>query len=680
MNNLSGAAPGWSSDGTPNLIRGFHCIGPQALVTTQGVYLTFGSFQHGIAQVEIDPSTGGVLSGSAVTPIATRRILSDNEPDADLALNALEGGYIRQHGSHYYFFVSYDYCCKATQSTYWLIVGRSTSPQGPFVDRLGRDLWSTVESPGPNDPQFTAGSAAFIATDENVIGPGSMALIEGPDGCSVMVHHYYDGSRGGAVTLMARPVEWVDVTEGAITGPWPRAMEPIGYAPPSSLPTQGPASGEADCLGTLPAVPSSNSRSAALPMSDPALEKVGTQWYAFSTAPGVQYSTSTDLATWDFCGRVYETDVPAWVAAQGLCAGTTAGMWAPDISFFGGLYHCYYTVAAFGCPQAAIGHASCSAIPANPVGAGATTPACPTSSSWTDHGAIVQSSDDGTSTTPFRAIDPNVLVVTAPDGTEQAFLTFGSYRSGIYQVPLDPSTGEVARGATPQLIATRGFSADPSLNLNAMEGSFLLATTDSQGTPLYALFCTFDNCCFGVDTTYYLVAGASHSPSGPFNDIAGVPMLHGGATALLGSTGNMIGPGSIDIALDPVTGCLVAAYSYVDGTCEPPSSCIGLGYTLGTRQLCLLNVDESNYAHTSWPRLGPVLGYSPLPRAAECLPGRSPDINQDGVVDGIDLAMLINSWGGPPLTPEQTRSDLNRDGIVDGADLSLVLEAWTPVA
>ncbi len=50
------------------------------------------------------------------------------------------------------------------------------------------------------------------------------------------------------------------------------------------------------------------------------------------------------------------------------------------------------------------------------------------------------------------------------------------------------------------------------------------------------------------------------------------------------------------------------------------------------------------------------------------------DIVQDGIVNGVDLAAVINAWGtdGGKLP----RCDVNHDGIVDGADLAQVLGSW----
>ena len=48
------------------------------------------------------------------------------------------------------------------------------------------------------------------------------------------------------------------------------------------------------------------------------------------------------------------------------------------------------------------------------------------------------------------------------------------------------------------------------------------------------------------------------------------------------------------------------------------------------------------------------------------------DINQDGLVNGADLALVLVEWGtdGPA-------ADINEDAIVNGADLALILVAWT---
>jgi hypothetical protein len=60
-----------------------------------------------------------------------------------------------------------------------------------------------------------------------------------------------------------------------------------------------------------------------------------------------------------------------------------------------------------------------------------------------------------------------------------------------------------------------------------------------------------------------------------------------------------------------------------------------------------------------------------IPDACELQPG---DLNADGVVDGVDLGMLLAQWGAPAPQP----GDLNDDGEVDGIDLGILLANWGP--
>lgn len=54
------------------------------------------------------------------------------------------------------------------------------------------------------------------------------------------------------------------------------------------------------------------------------------------------------------------------------------------------------------------------------------------------------------------------------------------------------------------------------------------------------------------------------------------------------------------------------------------------------------------------------------------VPGPSPDLNGDGMVNGFDLGMLLGEWG----TVGESIADIHMDGVVDGADLGELLGAW----
>jgi hypothetical protein len=47
------------------------------------------------------------------------------------------------------------------------------------------------------------------------------------------------------------------------------------------------------------------------------------------------------------------------------------------------------------------------------------------------------------------------------------------------------------------------------------------------------------------------------------------------------------------------------------------------------------------------------------------------DLNDDGKVDGADLAMLLGAWGNGLIF-----ADMNGDGKVDGADVAQLQAAW----
>jgi len=51
------------------------------------------------------------------------------------------------------------------------------------------------------------------------------------------------------------------------------------------------------------------------------------------------------------------------------------------------------------------------------------------------------------------------------------------------------------------------------------------------------------------------------------------------------------------------------------------------------------------------------------------------DLNDDGVVDGADLLIMLQNWG-VCADPGNCPGDLNADGVVDGADLLILLSNW----
>ena len=86
------------------------------------------------------------------------------------------------------------------------------------------------------------------------------------------------------------------------------------------------------------------------------------------------------------------------------------------------------------------------------------------------------------------------------------------------------------------------------------------------------------------------------------------------------------------------------------------------------------NDDGIEIATSEWGTLGqrPKLTVTFIPPPPPPPPPVEGDFNGDGVVDGIDLGLILGAWG--TNVPEY---DLNNDGVVGGYELAYVLGLWT---
>ena len=130
--------------------------------------------------------------------------------------------------------------------------------------------------------------------------------------------------------------------------------------------------------------------------------KDGSRYYIFTTGSGIPNKYSTDLRNWSAGSLVYPSGPPAWVATAvpGYDPGNWS--WAPDVAFFNGRYHVYYSVSQWATIDSVIGLVTSPSL-ISPV--------------WTDQGKVVQSdasccTQPETDTTSFNCIDPSILVDT----------------------------------------------------------------------------------------------------------------------------------------------------------------------------------------------------------------------------------------------------------------------------
>lgn len=302
----------------------------------------------------------------------------------------------------------------------------------------------------------------------------------------------------------------------------------------------GGGSGTGSSGPSTPTVFSSYDLTGAItPVRDPSVMRQGSTYYVFGTdadgAPAngsLPILCSSDRVAWTSCGYVF-SQIPAWVILQ---VPGIVGLWAPDISYFNGLYHVYYAGSTFGSNTSVIGLAT-----------NVTLDQTDPNYLWVDQGEVLGS----VSTDDFNAIDPTILTDT--DGL--VWLTYGSYWSGIKQRQIDPTTGFLlASNSTVYSLAFR-----PNVQYDPIEGTSLV----HKGS-YYYLFASFDNCCAAdpYQDTYRIMVGRGTSPNGPFTDMNGTDMMQGGGTQLLAGNGvTWNGPGGETAYLDSQNGDIIVFHA-----------------------------------------------------------------------------------------------------------------------
>jgi arabinan endo-1,5-alpha-L-arabinosidase len=287
---------------------------------------------------------------------------------------------------------------------------------------------------------------------------------------------------------------------------------------------------------------------------DPSIIREGNTYYVFTTgkAPGggrLAIRCSTDLSHWRFCGQVFNS-LPDWIHQR---SPGTRDLWAPDISYTHGEYRLYYAYSLFGKNTSGIALATAKTLDPNSPQYG-----------WHDDGLILES----TAADDFNAIDPSYT----EDAEHRAWLSFGSFWTGIKMRAIDPATGKLLSTDTmTYALASRVRPANaepnpPGLpgNWQAVEAPFIV-----RHGAYYYLFASFDLCCRGVKSSYRTVVGRAKSITGPYSDQQGLSMLQGGGTTILSANGQWLGPGGESILLQPKQQDLIVFHAYDHVTGKP---------------------------------------------------------------------------------------------------------------
>lgn len=162
----------------------YNAIDPAYVEDEEGrPYLVFGSFWDGIRLVALDKTTLKPAADAELLPLARRD-----------GVGAIEAPFIVRRGEWYYLFVSFDFCCKKTESDYKIAYGRANKIEGPYVDKSGV-------------PMLEGGGTILDSGDERRKGPGHCAVYQSGDQ-AILVNHFYDAENLGNATLQIRPLRF----------------------------------------------------------------------------------------------------------------------------------------------------------------------------------------------------------------------------------------------------------------------------------------------------------------------------------------------------------------------------------------------------------------------------------------------------------------------------------------
>jgi arabinan endo-1,5-alpha-L-arabinosidase len=174
----------------------WNAIDPAIVEDGNGNYwMTFGSFWSGIKLVKLDDSLVRLAEPQEWHSLA-RRPRNPGTPDADPGGGAVEAPYIFRKGDWYYLFVSFDLCCRGMDSTYKIMVGRSKSVSGPYVDKDGT-------------PMLEGGGSLVLKGSDDWVALGHNAAYTF-DSRDWLVFHAYETADDALQKLRILPMAWED--------------------------------------------------------------------------------------------------------------------------------------------------------------------------------------------------------------------------------------------------------------------------------------------------------------------------------------------------------------------------------------------------------------------------------------------------------------------------------------
>jgi arabinan endo-1,5-alpha-L-arabinosidase len=157
-----------------------NAIDPAVFKDTNGdVWFTYGSFFGGLRTTQLNATTGKIINQGNQFAVV------NGDPEAAC---------LTKNGGYYYMFFNRGACCQGVNSSYYIMVGRSTSPTGPFLDQSGANV-------------NNGGGTLVLNVSGRYVGPGHAGILE-EGGVSYFSHHYYDGDDNGAPKLGLAKLTW----------------------------------------------------------------------------------------------------------------------------------------------------------------------------------------------------------------------------------------------------------------------------------------------------------------------------------------------------------------------------------------------------------------------------------------------------------------------------------------
>lgn len=190
--------------------------------------------------------------------------------------------------------------------------------------------------------------------------------------------------------------------------------------------------------------------------------------------------------------------------------------------------------------------------------------------SWTQHGEMGvplnneklanHASNDG-----YNVLDASLLVADGPGGSEEYYLSFGSYYSGLYQTSL---SSPIALGENVTVGGMNRLEWN-STGGHSTEGSFQFAWP-VNGQTKYFLFFSSGQCCKfaqngvpAMGDAYKIMVCRADSPTGPFVDDEGKDCVtENGGTMVLGSHDSVYAPGGQGVMYSDEVDSVVMYYHY----------------------------------------------------------------------------------------------------------------------